>query len=127
MASRAKELLEEFINLYRDSPCLWQVKGQDYHDRSKRGAAYELLIDKLKEMEPSANKDLVIKKINNLRSSYRKELKKVKASIKTGNGAEDVYQPKLWYFNILNFLSDQDIPRGSHSTLDSDDESGIEV
>ena len=65
--------LEEFIDLYKSYPCLWQIKSKLYHDRPLREAAYKALIEKLKEFEPDANKDLVVKKINNLRSSARKE------------------------------------------------------
>jgi hypothetical protein len=67
--------LEEFIDLYKSYPCLWQTKSKLYHDRPLREAAYKVLVDKLKESEPDANKDLVVKKINNLRSSVRKEKK----------------------------------------------------
>lgn len=72
--SRAKQNLEEFIVLFRDLPCLWQTKSKDYHDRTKKAAAYEKLVQKLKEVEPQATKDCVLKEINNLRSSYRKEI-----------------------------------------------------
>jgi len=39
--------------------------------------AYIKLISKLREMEPNANKESVVKTINNLRYTYKKELKKV--------------------------------------------------
>jgi hypothetical protein len=71
-----------------------------------------------------------VKKINNIRSNYHKELKQVKASSRSGSGTEDihVYQPKLWYFTFLTFLNDQEEPRSSRSNIESDDEgSGIEV
>ena len=63
-----------------------------------------------------------------MRSAYRKELKKIKASTRTGSGADDVYQPSLWYFADLMFLTDQETPRNSRSNLESDDdETEIEV
>jgi hypothetical protein len=43
----------------------------------QKDAAYARLVGKLKKVEPSANKDSVVKKINNIRSNYRKELKGV--------------------------------------------------
>ena len=70
--------MEEFIELYKSEPCLWKVKAKDYHDRQKKDAAYAILVQKLREVEPSANKATVLKKINNIRSNYRKELKKMK-------------------------------------------------
>lgn len=115
--SRAKQIQEEFIALFRDSPCLWQITSKDYHDRPKREVAFQRLIEKLQVVEPQANKDFVIKKINNMRSSYRKELKKIKDSMKTGSGADEIYHPKLWYFDLLSFLNDQEKPRPSSSNL----------
>ncbi|KAF6213389.1 hypothetical protein GE061_011108 [Apolygus lucorum] len=108
--ARARQNLEEFIIMYRDLPCLWKTSSKDYHDRRKKDAAYGKLVDKIREIEPSANKDFVIKKINNLRSSFRKELKKTKQWMTTGSGVEDVYQPKLWYFELLRFLYEQETP-----------------
>ncbi|KAG8335677.1 hypothetical protein J6590_062499 [Homalodisca vitripennis] len=76
---------------------------------------------KMKEVEPLAKKDCVIKKINNMRSSFRKEVKKIKESMKTGSGAYEVYKPKLWYFESLRFLNDQETPRQSISNIDNHD------
>ena len=107
---------------------MWKIKSKEYHDRPKKEAAYSRLLEKLKEIDSSATKSSVVKKINNLRSSYRKELKKVKDSMKSGTGADEVYEPKLWYYKLLSFLDDQDIPRNSRSNVDSDDDkSGTEV
>lgn len=97
----SREFLEEFIAIYESETCIWQVKSKYYHDRIKKDAAYSRLIEKLKAIEPNASKDIVIKKINNLRSAYRKEIKKIKASIRSGAAGDSVYQPKLWYFNLL--------------------------
>ena len=74
-------------------------------------------IAKLKEIDSSANRDHIIKKINYLHSSYRKEMKKVKSTMKTGSGADNIYQPKLWCFKLLHFLNDQDIQRSFRSNL----------
>jgi hypothetical protein len=47
---------------------------EEYSDRDKRNAAYELLINKLKEIDPDTNKDNVVKN-NFIRTCFRKELK----------------------------------------------------
>lgn len=121
MATKLREWTEEFIDIYRSEPCLWKVKQKEYHDRNKKDAAYSKLILKLREIEPDANKESVIRKINNLRCTYKKELKKVMIS-KSGSGSEDMYEPKLWYFPLMTFLNDQDIPRPSRSNLDTDND-----
>lgn len=85
--------------------------------RDQKNAAYEVLVQKLKEKIDDANVDMVKKKINNMRSSFRKELKKVETSKRSGAGAEEVHQPSLWYYDYLLFLRDQEIPRPSKSNL----------
>ncbi|CAG9790338.1 unnamed protein product [Diatraea saccharalis] len=46
-------------------------------------------------VEPEATKDTVKKKINSLRTCYRKEMKKVDASTKSGAATDDIYEPTL--------------------------------
>lgn len=106
-----KEFLIEFIQVYRSLPSIWKVKSKEYSDRIKKNKAYEQLLTKLKEIDKIATVATVKKKIDSLRGSFRKELKKVKASTTSGAGTEEVYKPRLWYFDHLLFLTDQEIPR----------------
>ncbi|KAJ8897218.1 hypothetical protein PR048_002564 [Dryococelus australis] len=117
-----REFLEDWIRIYESEPCLWEVKCKEYHDRVRKDAGYARLLAKLKEVDTNATKDAVIKKINNLRSAYRKEIKKVKASTKSGAAGDEIYKPKLWYFPLLSFLGDQDTPRASRTNVDSSDD-----
>lgn len=107
----------EFIDIYKCHPCLWNVKTKMYSDRNAKNKAYEVLIEKLKEKCPEANKDMVIKKLNNMRTVFRKELKKVEASKKSGTGTDDVYEPSLWYYHLLSFLNESETPRPSVSNV----------
>ncbi|KAK3880948.1 hypothetical protein Pcinc_014598 [Petrolisthes cinctipes] len=56
---------------------------------------------------------MVAKKMNNLRSAFRKEHKKDISSLRSGASADDVYQPSVWYYEQLLFLQDQETPRQS--------------
>lgn len=78
---------------------------------------YEKLINKLKEKYSDANREMVVKKINTFRTTYRKELKKVEMSEKSGAGTDDVYEPTLWYYHILSFLKDQEESAPSTCTM----------
>jgi len=82
------------------------VKSKEYSDTVKKNLAYEHLTTKLKEIDPDANKEKGVKKINSLRSCFRKELKTVNDSKTSGAGADDTYIPSLWYFQELLFLTD---------------------
>lgn len=122
----SKKFLLEFIEMYRSFPSLWKIKSREYSDRIKKDNAYEQLMVKLKEVDVDATKDAVKKKIDSLRAGYRRELKKVIASKKSGAGSGDVYIPNLWYFNELSFLSDQEIPRASVSNIEENENSNID-
>lgn len=116
-----KEQLLHFIEAYRSLPELWDIECPSYSNRIKKSATYDVLIEKLKPMEPDAVRDSVVRKINNLRSTFRKELKKVNDSKRSGAGSDDIYVPSLWYFNNLMFLVDQETPDTSESTFNAVD------
>jgi len=124
-----REFIIELLQLYRQHTALWKVKSTEYSDRNLKNEAYNVLIEKYKEVDPNADKEIVKKKINSLRTNYRKELKKVKASYKSGSGTDDIYVPPLWYYNELNFLQDQEVPVDGSSTiiLQSEDETQDDV
>lgn len=101
----SKGAIEDFINTYRQCECLWNVKSKDYSNKYKRNECYDKLLAVLKTTDQDANKETVVKKINSLRASYRKERKKTRES-RSGSGAAEVYNTKLWYFKLLDFLDD---------------------
>jgi hypothetical protein len=55
-------------------------KVKEYSDKNKK-VAYEQLRVNLPEIDPEATKEAVVKKINSLRSCFRKQLKKVEDSV----------------------------------------------
>ncbi|XP_077350065.1 uncharacterized protein LOC143998265 [Lithobates pipiens] len=63
--------------------------------------------------------DYVTKKIANLRTVFKKELNKIRASQKSGAGTDDIYVPRLWYYESLQFLTEEIDSRSSISTLPS--------
>ncbi|XP_060867451.1 uncharacterized protein LOC132942815 [Metopolophium dirhodum] len=96
----------KFLDLYKSFPCLWKIKSKEYSNRNIKDRAYEVLIEKMKEIDKNVNRDAVVKKINSLRSAYRKELKKIKDSVRSGAGEEDIFTPHLFYFNEIDFIRD---------------------
>ncbi|PNF41956.1 hypothetical protein B7P43_G14648 [Cryptotermes secundus] len=122
MATCSKDFLVEFIEEFRGHPCIWKVKSEEYHNREMKENAYLALTEKIKTIDPQAKKETVLKKINNLRSSFRKERKKVLMAKKSGMSSEDLYVPKLWYYKNLLFLVDQEEALDGFSSLVSDTE-----
>ncbi|KAL4719019.1 hypothetical protein ACJJTC_002114 [Scirpophaga incertulas] len=85
-----KDIIKDFIDLYRDLTCLWDQK----------------------------------KKVDHLKYSYQREIKKVKESKnRTGSAASEVYRPNLWYFEHLSFLEKKNNAKrtGVDSLMDEDE------
>ena len=70
-----------------------------------------------KKMKSDATVEDVKKKINTLRSNFRKELKKIHESKKSESGTEDIYESATWLFQELLFLKDVEKPVSSFSTI----------
>ena len=75
-----------------------------------------------REKIPEADLCFVKKKVDSIRASFRKELRRVRDSKRSGLSADDVYKPTLWYFGLLLFTAGQDIPRRSKSNLEEETE-----
>ncbi|CAJ0968325.1 unnamed protein product [Ranitomeya imitator] len=126
MSFNNEEFVRELIEMYRSLLCLWQIKSADYSNRNKKREAFAKLVALFKQHNPSEKVDesVVRKKIQGLRTVYKKELNKVVKSKKSGAATDEVYVPSLWYFDLLGFTRDQELPRTMASsmrqTLDED-------
>lgn len=109
--------------MYRSLPALWDVKCKDYTNRGKKKEQYDVLIKKYREYIPNADKQDVIKKINSLRTNFRKELKRVRET-KKSDGKEDVL-PSLWYFEEMKFLQNIEAPYSSDTNQFTDPGSNL--
>jgi len=52
-----------------------------------------------------------------LLTNFRKELKRIEDSEKSGTGADDIVEPTLWYFEEMKFLIGQEEPYTSLNTI----------
>lgn len=101
----SKAFLADFIDLYKSYPCLWKIKSSEYKDRNKKDTAYTVLLRKLQEIEPNATKKTVKAKINSIRGSFRREMKKIEDSKRPDAG--EIYETRLWYYDLLLFTKYQ--------------------
>ena len=76
-------------------PVLWQIRSADYSNRTKRDEAWDLLVQLTREKIPEADLCFVKKKVGSIRASFRKELRRVRDSKRSGLSADDVYKPTL--------------------------------
>ncbi|OAD61664.1 hypothetical protein WN48_07990 [Eufriesea mexicana] len=106
MPTWSKDFLLEFIELFRQQEVLWQIRNKNYHNKAKRERPYDTLVEKVKEIDPMADRYKVQKRIINIRTVFQNEYKKYMESCVSGN-SDAVYVPKLWYYEKLAFLRDQ--------------------
>lgn len=102
-------VLKRFIELYETLPELWNCASPYYINKYKRNAALQKLLEVYKELKPNASSD-VRRKVNTLRSNFRREKNKIKASKRSGAEADDVYKPTSWVFYALSFLQETESP-----------------
>lgn len=100
------KFIKDLISLYKENPVLWDKTHKFYKNRTKRTEAYDRLLVKCREYFPEADEDFVRTKLENMRTSFRKEYRKVLASRLKNDGAsevseENIYKPSLWYYNLL--------------------------
>ncbi|KAI4454301.1 hypothetical protein MML48_9g00013382 [Holotrichia oblita] len=105
-----KDFMLIFIEEYKCHACLWKIRSKEYINKNLKNEAYEKLVKLCKSIYPEANRDFVVKKIQNLRGSFRKEAKKVEESKRSG--ASQVV-----------FTKDQEIPTSSISNISDIQES----
>ncbi|KAJ8970708.1 hypothetical protein NQ314_001055 [Rhamnusium bicolor] len=116
------EFIRKLIDIYQRHPALWKVKAKCYANRDLRKKGYDELLKHFKTGDSNATQETVRNKINNLRSAFRKEFKRIKSSKKTGSSTDDVYAPNLWYYDLLLFTAHQEEPRNTVSSNKSDDD-----
>ncbi|PRD35163.1 UNVERIFIED_CONTAM: hypothetical protein NCL1_12409 [Trichonephila clavipes] len=108
-ATMERRVIQEFIEIYRSEPSLWKVRSSHYNNKAIKNVAYRRMVNKLREIYPNADVEMVKRKINALRTNYRKELRKVEASKERNQlTGEPVYVPSLWYFELFHFIADQE-------------------
>ncbi|XP_074040986.1 uncharacterized protein [Leptinotarsa decemlineata] len=123
----SKDLTSEFLDIYKANSSFWKVKSDEYKNKNLKDISYNKLIKFCHNNGmPHANRDFVVKKIQSLKGSFRKELKKVMNSHRSGSGTDDIYKPNLWYYDLLLFTKDQETPTDGYHNEDEQTEDSIE-
>ncbi|KAK5648061.1 hypothetical protein RI129_002953 [Pyrocoelia pectoralis] len=99
-----KQFITELLELYAQLPAVSNINSVEYKNKILKSKSYEKLIKKCQEYEPNADRSFVTKKINSLRTNFRKEHNK---KIKSVENDAEVYVPRLWYYNLLLFTCEQ--------------------
>jgi hypothetical protein len=103
----------EFIEQYKNKPVLWDIIHKDYRNKIIR---HDALLEIANSFE--ITKEEVEKKIKNLQTTFSKENKKVKDSLRSGAGRDEIYVSKWYAFQAMMFIQDRNRPRSTVSTED---------
>ncbi|KAF5302425.1 hypothetical protein FQR65_LT08514 [Abscondita terminalis] len=109
----SKEFITGLLELYQGKSCLWQTTCPEYTNKNLKNDCYKELVAYCQKFYKEADKTFVQQKLQNLRTAFRKELKKVEDSKRSGAGTDDIYVPRLWYFDLLLFTKNDELPRQS--------------
>ncbi|XP_045492533.1 uncharacterized protein LOC123704129 [Colias croceus] len=105
-----RDIIIKLLEVYKDFPCLWDLTNKDYANRDARNQAYIIMLELLKKIDSGATLKTLKNKLDNMRTSYRRERKKVEASKTSGAGNDEVHTPSLWYYEHLLFLDEKITP-----------------
>lgn len=109
----------KFVNIYSTLEVLWNTSLQNYKNKHSR----QIVLEKIAaEMGiESFGVPEVKAKINNIRSAYYQETKKINASMKSGTSVDSVYRPTVVWFNTVDsFLRKHTTQRPTQSNLVSE-------
>ena len=73
----------EIFQLLEESPALWKVKSLDYKNKLKSEEAWDVLLEKYLEIDSGASLATFKNIIINVRTCYRRKLKKERSKIKS--------------------------------------------
>ncbi|CAK1581203.1 unnamed protein product [Parnassius mnemosyne] len=104
------QYLSIFIKTWETYPELWNTCCESYRDKVRKNNAFDKLLDIYKKMKPNSTREDVKKKLNALRTNFRKELKKIHKSKSSGKGTDEVYVPSAWTYYELLFLTNDEQP-----------------
>jgi len=96
----SNENVLNFLELYQMEPCIWSPRHKDHKDKKKINDAW-VRISQTFGMDILKLKT----KRDGLMATYRGLLRKKKASIRSGAGADDIYKPIWFAYEMMdNFL-----------------------
>ncbi|GBP40667.1 hypothetical protein EVAR_36403_1 [Eumeta japonica] len=76
MRESEKKFLLKIVDLFKQMRFLWDKADGDYLNRQKRQEGFEILLEIYNQFDPDANVTTLKKKLENMRTTFNRELKK---------------------------------------------------
>lgn len=108
-----------FLDIYQKYTILWNIKDKDYCNTKLKDESFKQLFCDLNEKQLIGEMNIkqFKAKIKSIKDVFRQEVQKIEKSKKSGCGIEDVYVPKLAWFQEASFLAEVMATRISKSNL----------
>ncbi|XP_071056526.1 uncharacterized protein [Onthophagus taurus] len=108
------EIISECLTLYEKETIIWNPKHEEHKDRN---LIHDAWIRIQQQLSINCSLTELKKKKDTLMGTFRKCHAKVKGSMKTGSGAEDVFKPEWFaYEQMARFLNSTYNPRKTKSS-----------
>ena len=91
-------LMKEFVDLYRLLPCLHDKKSEHFYNRAEKHKSYNLLLEKVRKIDPKIKKKQLVKIVNNMKALYNLVLRKISSC--SAKGQE--YKRSLAHFDLIS-------------------------
>ncbi|CAG4978526.1 unnamed protein product [Parnassius apollo] len=73
-----KDVLLNVIDIYKDMPYLWRGEHKDYSKKEERSEGFKVLLQTYGNVDEKATVKILKRKLDYMRTTYMKELKKVR-------------------------------------------------
>ncbi|XP_076667936.1 uncharacterized protein LOC143368762 [Andrena cerasifolii] len=104
------------LEVFEKHESLWNPRHPRYFDTIKKDDAWCTIAQEI-----GTEAEECKRKVESLKSSYRREKGKIKKSTTTGRGSDEIYHSKWFAFKAMQFLDDNTEPRNTISTADMDE------
>ncbi|XP_047984849.1 uncharacterized protein LOC125225274 [Leguminivora glycinivorella] len=94
VTQKDREFTIQFIRRYKLLPALWNTKSESYRDNALKQKCYLVLLKKYREHYPKASLSDMKRKLNSLRSNFRKY------TLRKPGGPS----PNLYWYNEMKFV-----------------------
>ena len=113
----------------RENENSWKINCREVYKRDLRATLINQNLLLFAHEIPGITEAEINARIRSLKNQYWREKRRQKQSQKSGTGADDLYIPTLWCFDMLSFLGDgppstrapAPTPQSSHALLNSSD------
>lgn len=110
----SNDLILRFLDFYEAEPVIWSASHPNHKNRNHIHDAWKRIE---REFDSRYSVIDLKKKKDSLMASFRSCINKIKASKKSGAGADEIYKPHWFAFEkMASFLGDKDVPKQTINT-----------